>query len=101
MGRKFSVREIARQAEVSDATVDRVLHGRPGVRAATKDQVRQAVSDLEAQCSQLALSRRRFMIDVVVDAPARFHGAVRAALETELPYLRPAVFRTRFRLRER
>lgn len=101
MGREFSVREIARQAGVSDATVDRVLHGRPGVRHSTEEQVRQAVRDLETQRTQLALTGRRFMIDVVVDAPARFHMAVRSALEAELPFLRPAVFRARFALHER
>ena len=101
MSRVFSVREIARQAGVSDATVDRVLHGRAGVRQSTADQVRQAIRDLEAQRSQLAVSGRRFMIDVVVDAPVRFHAAVRHALEAELPLMGPAVFRARFQLHER
>ena len=36
------IREIARQAGVSEATVDRVLHGRAGVREGTAAQVRQA-----------------------------------------------------------
>ncbi len=101
MGRSFSIREIARQSGVSDATVDRVLHRRPGVRRGTVDQVEQAIRDLEAQRTQLALSGRRFMIDVVVDAPVRFHTAVRQALEAELPLLGPAVFRARFQLHER
>ncbi len=35
-----------------------------------------------------------------MQAPARFSGAVRAALEAELPGLRPAVIRSRFHLRE-
>ncbi|MCU6480935.1 LacI family DNA-binding transcriptional regulator [Arthrobacter sp. A2-55] len=101
MAHQFTVREIARQAGVSDATVDRVIHGRPGVRRSTEDQVRQAVRELEGQRAQLALSGRHFMIDVVVDAPVRFHEAVRQALEAELPFLRPAVFRARFQLHER
>lgn len=101
MGHTFAVREIARQAGVSDATVDRVLHGRAGVRQSTADQVRQAIRDLEAQRAQLAVSGRRFMIDVVVDAPVRFHSAVRRALEAELPLMGPAVFRARFQLHER
>jgi LacI family transcriptional regulator len=36
------------------------------------------------------------MVDVVVQAPQRFCTAVRAALEAELPALRPAVIRSRF-----
>lgn len=101
MNRPFSVREISRQAGVSDATVDRVLHDRPGVRQSTVGQVRQAIQDLEAQRLQLQLTGRRFMIDVVVDAPTRFTSAVRRALEAVLPELRPAVFRARFHFHER
>ncbi|GAA4378050.1 LacI family DNA-binding transcriptional regulator [Paeniglutamicibacter cryotolerans] len=101
MAHRFSIREISRQAGVSSATVDRVIHARPGVRPGTIGQVKQAIADLEAQSTQLELSGRRFMIDVVVDAPARFHMAARRALEAELPLLRPAVFRARFHMRER
>jgi LacI family transcriptional regulator len=96
----FSVREIARQAGVSDATVDRVLHDRPGVRQSTVGQVRQAIKDLEAQRLQVELTGRRFMIDVVADAPARFTTSVKRALESVLPLMRPAVFRARFHLHE-
>lgn len=100
MAHQFTVREIARQAGVSDATVDRVLHARPGVRAVTAGQVQRAIQELEAQRHQLELTGRRFLIDVVADAPARFNTAVRRALENELPLLRPAVFRARFHLHE-
>lgn len=100
MNRAFSVREISRQAGVSDATVDRVLHDRPGVRQSTVGQVRQAIQDLEAQRLQLELTGRRFMIDVVADAPTRFTSSVKRALEAVLPELRPAVFRARFHLHE-
>lgn len=100
MAHPFTVREIARQAGVSDATVDRVLHGRPGVRAVTAGQVRRAIQELESQRHQLELTGRRFLIDVLADAPARFNTAVRRALENELPLLRPAVFRARFHLHE-
>lgn len=101
MPHRYPVRDIARQAGVSDATVDRVLHGRPGVREVTAGLVHQAVRDLDAQRVQLELTGRRFMVDVVVDAPARFTSAVRQGLEAALPALRPAVFRARFHFRER
>ena len=101
MPHRYPIRDIARQAGVSDATVDRVLHGRPGVREVTAGLVHQAVRDLDAQRVQLELTGRRFMVDVVVDAPARFTSAVRRGLEHSLPALRPAVFRARFHFRER
>jgi LacI family transcriptional regulator len=41
------------------------------------------------------------MIDIVMQAPGRFSSAVKAALEHELPSLRPAVVRSRFDFREK
>ena len=96
----FRIREIAAQAGMSEATVDRVLHERGGVRASTVEEVHQAIADLERQRSQLRIAGRTFMADVVVQAPARFSVAVRSALEAELPGLRPAVIRSRFHLHE-
>jgi LacI family transcriptional regulator len=98
MAHTFRVREIAAQAGLSEATVDRVLHQRGGVRASTVDEVHQAIADLGRQRSQLRLAGRTFMVDVVVQAPGRFSAAVQAALEAELPSLRPAVIRSRFHL---
>jgi LacI family transcriptional regulator len=94
----YRIREIAAQAGLSEATVDRVLHGRGGVRESTIREVQQAIADLDRQQSQLRLGGRTFMVDVVVQAPARFSAAVKAALEAELPALRPAVIRSRFHL---
>jgi LacI family transcriptional regulator len=94
----FRIREIAAQSGLSQATVDRVLHGRGGVRESTVREVHQAIADLDRQQSQLRLGGRTFMVDVVVQAPPRFSAAVRAALEAELPGLRPAVIRSRFHL---
>ena len=93
----YRIREIAAQAGLSEATVDRVLHGRSGVRESTIREVRQAISDLDRQRSQVRLGGRTFMVDVVVQAPPRFSAAIRAALEAELPGLRP-VIRARFHL---
>jgi LacI family transcriptional regulator, galactose operon repressor len=93
----YRIREIAAQAGLSEATVDRVLHERGGVRESTVREVRQAIADLDRQQSQVRLGGRTFMVDVIVQAPPRFSAAVRAALEAELPSLRPAVIRSRFR----
>ena len=98
--RPHRVSDIATQAGLSRATVDRVLHGRPGVRAATVAQVEQAIAELDRQRSQVRLSGRTFLVDLVMQTPDRFGSAVRTALELELPALRPAVFRARFQLSE-
>jgi LacI family transcriptional regulator len=95
---RYRIREIAAQSGLSQATVDRVLHGRGGVRESTVREVHQAIADLDRQQSQVRLGGRTIMIDVVVQAPARFSAAVRTALEAELPALRPAVIRSRFHL---
>lgn len=96
----FLVKKIALQAGVSEATVDRVLNRRGGVRRHTEQRVAQAIRELERQSEQVALSGRKFIIDIVMEAPDRFTEAVRAALEAEIPALHPAVFRTRHHLRE-
>jgi LacI family transcriptional regulator len=99
-GRQHRVTDIATQAGLSRATVDRVLHGRAGVRDATVAQVEQAIDELDRQRSQVRLSGRSFIVDLVMQTPDRFGSAVRSALESELPGLRPAAFRARFHLAE-
>jgi len=77
-----------------------VLHGRTGVREATVAQVEQAITELDRQRSQMRLSGRTFLVDLVMQTPDRFGSAVQKALELELPALRPAAFRARFQLSE-
>jgi LacI family transcriptional regulator len=100
MAHRYKVREIAQQAGLSEATVDRVLHHRPGVRENTVAEVKQAIADLDKQRAQLRLNGRRYLIDVVMQTPQRFSDAFRAAVEAELPAFAPAMLRARFHLWE-
>ena len=100
MAHRFKVREIAQQSGLSEATVDRVLHERPGVRDNTRAEVMQAIADLDKQRAQLRLNGRRYLIDVVMQTPQRFSDAFRAAVESELPAFAPAMLRARFHLWE-
>ena len=88
--KRFSIKQIATQAGVSKATVDRVLHERPGVRASTVFKVRQAIVDLDQQRTQLRLSGRTFMVDVVMQTPDRFSSAVKAAIEARRVFDTPS-----------
>lgn len=100
MAHRYKVREIAQQSGLSEATVDRVLNRRPGVRENTRAEVMQAIADLDKQRAQLRLNGRRYLIDVVMQTPQRFSDAFRAAVEAELPAFAPAMLRARFHLWE-
>lgn len=100
MAHPIAMKEVALQAGVSLATVDRVFHQRPGVRSATRRRVEQACAELERQQQQLGLKGRRFMIDLVMEAPVRFSRIVREALGTAMRRAQPAVFRARDHLAE-
>ena len=69
MAHPYPIREIARQSGLSEATVDRVLNKRPGVRASTAATVTQAITDLDRQRSQLRVNGRTFLIDIVMQTP--------------------------------
>ncbi len=100
MPHRYKVREIAQQSGLSEATVDRVLNERPGVRENTRAEVMQAIADLDKQRAQLRLVGRRYLIDVVMQTPQRFSDAFRDAVEAELPAFAPAMVRARFHLWE-
>lgn len=100
MTKAFSMKEIAWQAGVGLASVDRVLHDRPGVSLAMRKRVQQACQELERQHQQVGLQGRRFIIDLVMEAPARFSRMVRDTLAVAMQQVRPAVFRAREHLAE-
>lgn len=98
--RHHRVADIADQAGLSRATVDRVLHGRAGASPRAVRAVEQAVAELDRQSQQLRLGARTLVLDVVMQAPRRFSDAVAQALESQLVATRPAAVRARFAVRE-
>lgn len=100
MARSFPIKEIALQAGIGAATVDRVLNGRTGVSPGMARRVQQAILELERQSAQVGIAGRKFLIDLVMETPDRFARVVRDALEREMPGLHPAVFRARYHLSE-
>lgn len=81
---KPTVHDIARQAGVSLATVDRVLNAREGVREATVDRVHKAVQKLgyvrDISAANLARQRRYRFVFVLPDSPSQFLDAMREAI---------------------
>lgn len=58
-GGRARIRDVARRAGVSPATVSRVLNGAPGVKAPSRERVLQAVAELEYRPNLLARNLRR------------------------------------------
>ena len=100
MAHALPMKEVALQAGVSLATVDRVLHGRTGVSPATRRRVQHAWAELERQQQQVGLKGRRLLIDLVMEAPTRFSSMVRDALDSAMRRAHPAVLRARDHLAE-
>lgn len=86
---KFSIKQIALQAGVSKATVDRALHGRGAVHAQTQRRIEQAIKDLELQLHNGLASGRTIIIDVILHTPARFSQMVVDSLLGEIGSFAP------------
>ena len=100
MTHRFPIKEIARQAGLGTATVDRALNNRDNVSPQTKQRVAAAVEELTAQEAQIAARGRRLFFDFVIEAPARFSREVKAAAEFVMPQIGTAVCRSRFMQQE-
>ncbi|MEM8541929.1 MAG: LacI family DNA-binding transcriptional regulator [Pseudomonadota bacterium] len=88
-----TVYDIAKDAGVSLATVDRVLNNRPGVREKTIQQVQDAIAKLgyvrDVAAANLARQRSYDFICVLPDSKSEFLAEVRAAIDEAAAGLSP------------
>ncbi|GMG82402.1 LacI family DNA-binding transcriptional regulator [Paralimibaculum aggregatum] len=81
---KPTVHDIAKEAGVSLATVDRVLNARPGVRKQTIARVQEAVARLgyvrDTSAANLARQRQYRFVFVLPEGPSQFVDTLTAAL---------------------
>ena len=96
----LSIKQIATQAAVSKATVDRVLHQRGSVHYQTRRRIEQALDELEAQEKNGLAVGRTFYVDVIMDTPKRFSKAVQEAITAQLGSMAPFRISPRFHLFE-
>jgi len=82
--RRATVHDVARAAGVSLATVDRVLNGRPGVRAATAEKVEAAIAEIGFQrdlsASLLARARDLKLTFIIPDSSNEFMASLADAV---------------------
>jgi LacI family transcriptional regulator len=82
--RRATVHDVARAAGVSLATVDRVLNGRPGVRAATAEKVDRAIRDLgfsrDLNASLMARARDLRVVFFIPDGSNEFMDSLADAV---------------------
>jgi len=87
--RRATVHDVARAAGVSLATVDRVLNGRPGVRAATAEKVDKAIADLgfarDLNASLMARARDLNVIFFIPDGSNEFMDSLAEAVHRRSP----------------
>ncbi len=93
-----TINDIARVAQVSLATVDRVLNARPGVREKTVEKVNKAIADLgyvrDTAAANLARGR---VYNFVFILPSN-HNEFLSSLETQIEQLNQSVRHERTRL---
>src|SRR5690349_6443437 len=66
MAQRFTVKQIAAQAGISTATVDRVLNERSGVHEQTRLRVQHAISELERRAAASLAIGWNLYVDVIM-----------------------------------
>ena len=72
-----TIREIAELSGVGIATVDRVLHGRAGVRSQTRDRVNAAIRKLK----HYSATGEQLRISLLCESGSTFNGAMKGAAD--------------------
>ncbi|KEZ77940.1 LacI family DNA-binding transcriptional regulator [Salinisphaera hydrothermalis] len=101
MAHRFTVKQIAAQAGVSAATVDRVRHGREHVHEQTRRRVEAAIRELEEQAEAGIPPGFGLTFDVLLNSPERFSQAVRRAFVAAAADMAPLRIAPRFHADER
>lgn len=87
--RRATVHDVARAAGVSLATVDRVLNGRPGVRAATAEKVEEAIARIgftrDLNASLMARARDLRLVFFIPDGTNEFMESLAASVLRRAP----------------
>jgi len=97
---RFTIKQIAAQAGISTATVDRVLNVRAGVHHQTRLRVERAVAELDRRAAASLAIGWNLYVDVIMHSPRRFTALVQAALERAMADLDPFRVSARFHLFE-
>ncbi|HET7313846.1 LacI family DNA-binding transcriptional regulator [Salinisphaera sp.] len=101
MAHRFTVKQIAAQAGVSAATVDRARHGREHVHEQTRRRVDAAIRELEEQAAAGIPAGLGLTFDVLLNSPERFSQAVRRAFVAAAADMAPLRIAPRFHTDER
>lgn len=100
MTHRFPIKEIALQAGLGTATVDRVINNRAHVSPQTRRRVTAAIAELAQHEDHLAARGRRMFFDFVIEAPTRFSREVQRAATDAAAQINTAVCRARFVVQE-
>lgn len=91
---RHRIRDIVAVSGLSEATVDRVLHGRGSVSADSADAVRAAMAELDRQQVRTDEGHRKLSFEVIAEEDPVRVPALRTALHELRPQLRPHVVHT-------
>ncbi|WP_236973532.1 LacI family DNA-binding transcriptional regulator [Membranihabitans maritimus] len=92
--KQYGIKEIAKRANVSIATVDRVIHNRTGVAQKTKEKIQKIIKEIDYQPNLLASrlkSNKEFVLAVLIPKvsentnfwEAPYNGILKAKEEIE------------------